>query len=205
MDSAGDLFIADSGNNVIREVPFTTQAAVALNVHIGDIVTVVGNGTAGYSGDGPTAAATALLNFPVGIAFDSSEDLFIADSGNNVIREVTPGESTPSPTAPSRPTRASTTTAWAATAATATAPTAAQLNGPEGIAFDSAGDLFIADSNNNRVREIIRRRHQHRRGQRHRRLQRQWTRGHRRRVERPNRRRGRRARARCSSRTPATT
>ena len=77
VDSAGDLFIADNGNNVIREVVKAT----------GDIITVAGNGTAGYSGDGGPATA-AELNAPIGVAVDSAGDLFIADYGNNVIREV---------------------------------------------------------------------------------------------------------------------
>ena len=151
-DSAGDLFIADSGNNVIREVPETKQAAAALGVSIGDIVTVVGGGTMGYSGAGPTPAADAELDFPVGIAFNKSGDLFIADSGNNVIEEVAPGSGGLFIDGED------TTYAGDGTAGFSgdTGPaTAAQLNGPEGIAFDTSGDLFIADTNNNRVREVV--------------------------------------------------
>ena len=77
VDAAGDLFIADTGNNVIREVVKAT----------GDIITVAGNGTPGYSGDnGP--ATDAELYVPHGVAIDAAGDLFIADTGNNVIREV---------------------------------------------------------------------------------------------------------------------
>ena len=79
MDAAGDLFIADSGNNVIREVDLST----------GVISTVAGYGTAGYSGDG-AAANAAQLNDPNGIAVDGAGNLFIADSDNNVVREVDP-------------------------------------------------------------------------------------------------------------------
>ena len=68
VDSAGDLFIADTSNNVVREVVKST----------GDIITVAGNGTAGYSGDGGTAK-DAELNFPDDIAVDSAGDVFIAD------------------------------------------------------------------------------------------------------------------------------
>ena len=69
VDSAGDLFIADTDNNVVREVVKAT----------GDIITVAGNGTAGYSGNnGPATAAE--LNYPSGVAVDSAGDLFIADS-----------------------------------------------------------------------------------------------------------------------------
>src|SRR5208283_4568575 len=74
-DSAGDLYIADSGNNVIRKVAN------------GVITTVAGNGAMGYSGDnGP--ATSAQLDAPYGVAVDSAGDLYIADSANNVIRKV---------------------------------------------------------------------------------------------------------------------
>ena len=78
VDAHGDLFIADANDNVVREVSPT-----------GTITTVAGTGTAGYSGDGGQATA-AMLNDPIGIAVDANGDLFIADSGNNVVREVLP-------------------------------------------------------------------------------------------------------------------
>src|SRR5208282_1232473 len=75
--NSGNIFIADTSNSVIREIVAST----------GDITTVAGNGTAGYSGDtGP--ATSAELNFPQGVFVDSAGDIFIADSANNVIREV---------------------------------------------------------------------------------------------------------------------
>ena len=77
MDGSGDLFIADTGNNVIREVNASTHV----------ITTVAGNGNSGYSGDNGPATAAELGN-PMGIAVDGSGDLFIADTDNNVIREV---------------------------------------------------------------------------------------------------------------------
>src|SRR5207302_769584 len=75
-DAAGDLFIVDSNNSVIREVNATTHV----------ITTVAGNGKGGYTGDGGLATAAELL-FPQGLALDSSGDLFIAD-GSSVVREV---------------------------------------------------------------------------------------------------------------------
>jgi len=73
LDAAGNLFIADMGNNVIREVDHVT----------GVITTVAGNGTKGYSGDGGAATA-AELSDPFGVALDAAGDIFIADLSNNV-------------------------------------------------------------------------------------------------------------------------
>ena len=77
VDSQDNLFIADSGNERIREVGSS-----------GIITTVVGNGTNGYSGDGG-APTNATLNSPADVAVDANNNLLIADSDNNVIREVT--------------------------------------------------------------------------------------------------------------------
>ena len=143
VDAAGDLFIADTDNNVIREVVKAT----------GDIITVAGVGTAGYSGDnGPATAAE--LNDPNGVAVDAAGDLFIADTNNNVIREVVKatgdiitvaGNGTAGYSGDSGP------------------ATAAELYGPAGVAVDAAGDLFIADTDNNVIREVVTvdRRHRH--------------------------------------------
>jgi len=78
VNSAGNLYIADWGNNRIRKVSN------------GVITTVAGNGTAGFSGDtGP--AVSAELALPIGIAVDSAGNLYISDYGNNRIREVSNG------------------------------------------------------------------------------------------------------------------
>ena len=76
MDSAGNLYIADMGNSVIRRI--SSQ---------GVVTTVAGNGTAGFSGDGG-AAASAQLSFPASVAVDTSGNVYIADIGNQRIREV---------------------------------------------------------------------------------------------------------------------
>ncbi len=126
VDSAGDLFIADNDNNVIREVVKAT----------GDIITVAGNGTAGYSGDnGPATAAE--LNGPTGVAVDSAGDLFIADTDNNVIREVVKA------TGDIITVAGNGTAGYSGDGGPATA---AELDDPDGVAVDSAGDLFIADT-----------------------------------------------------------
>ena len=77
-DPAGDVFIADRGNNVIREVVASSK----------DIKTVAGNGTAGASGDGG-AATLAELNGPSGVALDGAGNIYISDTNNNIVREVT--------------------------------------------------------------------------------------------------------------------
>ena len=111
----------------------------------GDIITVAGNGNAGYSGDGGPATA-AELNGPNGVAVDSAGDLFIADTDNNVVREVVKA------TGDIITVAGNGTAGYSGDGGPATA---AELNGPDGVAVDSAGDLFIADTVNNVVREVV--------------------------------------------------
>ena len=97
--------------------------------------------TAATAGRPPPPSWTS----PSGVAVDAAGDLFIADSGNNVVREVN-----------ARP-AIITTVAGNGTAGYSGdggPATAAELNDPDGVAVDSAGDLFIADSGNNVIREV---------------------------------------------------
>jgi len=133
-DSAGDLFIAASSDNRIRRIDAAT----------GIITTVAGNGGSGFSGDGGQASA-ARLNDPTGIAMDQAGDLFIVDSGNNRIRRV------------DAQTGVITTVAGNGTAGftgDGGAAIAAELSTPRAVAVDAAGDLFIADTNNMRIRRV---------------------------------------------------
>ena len=145
VDSSGNLFIADQGNNVIRRVDGAT----------GIITTSAGNYSIGGSYSGDTGLATsAALNQPGGIALDASGNVFITDSGNNAIRRV------------DAKTQIITTVAGNGTAAAgysgdAGLATSAALNLVEwyygeagGVAVDSSGDLFIPDLSNNRVRRV---------------------------------------------------
>ncbi len=135
LDSAGNLYISDNANARIRKVAAGT----------GVITTYAGNGTAGFTGDGG-AATSADLNQPAGIAIDSAGNLFIADVTNNRIRKVAVG------------TGVITTYAGngvAGFAGDGGAATSAKFNTPARLALDKAGDLFIADQSNNRVREIF--------------------------------------------------
>ena len=133
VDNQGDLFIADSDDNRIREV----------NAATGVITTVAGNGTRGSTGDNGLAT-NAELFFPQGLAVDGQGNLFIADNGNNEVREV------------NLSTGVITTIAGGGTAGLGDngPATAATLNQPDALAVDGQGHLFIADSGNNRIREV---------------------------------------------------
>jgi sugar lactone lactonase YvrE len=131
-DAAGNLFIADRTDGRIRKV--------ALD---GTISTVAGNGMVGFAGDGGPATAAALAH-PSGIAIDSAGNLYIADTGNNRIRKVGIDG------------RISTVvgTGVAGYSGDEGPAFAAELASPEGVAIDSFGFLYIADTGNNHVREV---------------------------------------------------
>ncbi len=130
VDSVGNLYISDHNNNRIRKVSG------------GTITTVAGNGTGGFSGDNGTATSAELLT-PVGIAVDSTGNLYIADTSNNRIRKVSGGVIT---TVAGNGTFGSSGDNGAATSA--------ELADPYGVAVDTAGNLYIADTVNNRVRKV---------------------------------------------------
>jgi sugar lactone lactonase YvrE len=131
-DTAGNLYIADTGDNMVREV----------NVD-GVISTVAGDGEQGFGGDGG-AATSALLDAPIAVAVDLNGNIYIADKHNNRIREVSGGVIA---------TIAG--TGVAGFSGDGGAATSAMLAGPSAIAIDSKGNIYIADSDNHRIREII--------------------------------------------------
>jgi hypothetical protein len=142
VDSLGNLYIADDGNNVIRRVATNgTITTVA-----GDVAADQANGgLGGFSGDGGPATS-AQLNDPEGLALDRSGDLFIADTFNNAIREVTPNGLI-STLVNGTGTRGRTGDAGPAVSA--------ELNTPYAVAVDnSTGNVFIADTSNNRIRMV---------------------------------------------------
>jgi sugar lactone lactonase YvrE len=131
---AGDLYIADSFNHRVRKV----------NMATGIITTVAGNGSPGYFNDGGPAQAATLF-FPEGLAFDQAGNLYIADEDNGRIRRV------------SAQTGIITTVAGSdrsGFAGDGGPATAAQLNSPGSIAVDSSGNLYVADTYNNRIRKV---------------------------------------------------
>jgi sugar lactone lactonase YvrE len=130
-DAAGNLYIADRGDNQIIEVS-----------PVGLVTTVAGTGEQGYSGDNG-AATMAQLDSPSGVAVDAAGSLYIADTHNNRIRKVTSGIIT---------TIAG--TGVAGFSGDSSAATSATLNLPSAIAVDAGGNLYIADTNNHRIRKV---------------------------------------------------
>jgi streptogramin lyase len=135
LDTAGNLFIADTHNHVIRKVDAAT----------GIINTVVGQGErSGFEGDGGLATL-AKLNSPTGVYVDAAGNIYVADTKNDVIRKVdattniintVAGNGTPGP------------------AGDGGLATLAQLDYPEAVWVDGAGNMFIVDTNNCRIRRV---------------------------------------------------
>jgi hypothetical protein len=132
-DSLGNLYIAATNDHVVRVVSPT-----------GVINTFAGTGAQGFSGDGG-AATSAQLDSPTGIAVDASNNVYIADTHNNRIREVLASTGVINTIAG---------TGVAGFAGDGGAATSALLNYPTAVAVDSAGNIYIADTNSHRIREI---------------------------------------------------
>ena len=131
-DTSGNVFVADTGNDRIRKIDTT-----------GTITTFAGSGERGYGGDGGPARR-ASLNSPAGVAVDGTGNVYVADTGNNRVRRID-----------------------AAGVITTIAGTGehgfggdggpasdALLAGPTGVAVDGSGNMYVADTGNNRVRRI---------------------------------------------------
>ena len=132
LDASGNIYIADTGNSVIRKVDSS-----------GKIMTIAGNGAQGYSGDGVPATSAALYK-PYRVVADRTGNVYIADFYNNRIRKVD---------------TSGTITTVAGTGTQGyngddVPAITAQLNLPAAVAVDTAGNIFIADTWNNRIRKI---------------------------------------------------
>jgi uncharacterized protein (TIGR03437 family) len=130
--SAGDIYFADQFNHRIRKIAVD-----------GTITTVAGNGTAGFSGDGGPAVS-ATLNYPGGMTVDAAGNLYFNDDINFRTRRI-------STTGTITTIAGNGVQGFAGDGGSATT---AALSGNFGVAIDVAGNLFIADSTNNRIREV---------------------------------------------------
>jgi len=154
LDSAGNIIIADTGNDAIRVVASSTGTYYGVAMTLGDIYTVAGGHGAGYSGDaGPATAAT--LDYPEDVFADSLGDIVIADTYNNAIRVVAGTTGTIygiSMTAGDIYTVAGGN--GAGSSGNQGPALAAQLSSPQSVALDDAGDIIIADTGNNAIRLV---------------------------------------------------
>jgi trimeric autotransporter adhesin len=154
VDGAGNIVVADTGNNRARVVAAKTGTYYGVAMTAGDIYTIAGNGTAGFSGDGGPATSAELDN-PIGLTVGGAGNVLVADSANNRVRVVA--------------THTGRFYGFAMTAGDIYTiagngtggfsgdggpATSAELNYPSGVAVDGAGNLFVADTNNGRVRLV---------------------------------------------------
>jgi len=128
VDATGNVYVVDNGNDLIRKVTPS-----------GKVTTFAGSGQPGR-GDGTGTAAS--FNSPFGIAIDSDGNLYVADSGNNLIRKITPGGTV------------TTIAGNGSRGANDGTGNAASFNTPAGIAVDKTGNIYVADENNNLIRKI---------------------------------------------------
>lgn len=149
LDGNDNLYIADSLHHLIRMVSSGKGETIHNSVTYpqdGYIVTIAGNGHAGWTGDGQEASDSSVsVNDPSGLAIDGAGNLYIADTGNNVIRRIDAA------------TGIITTVAGNGTAADSgdNGPaTSASLNAPAGVSVDAVGNLYIADTANQKIRAI---------------------------------------------------
>lgn len=131
VDSAGNVYVADTGNSTIRMISTT-----------GTVSTI--SGTAGTTGSNNGAEASATYNHPQGIALDASGNIYIADTDNSVIREILKSSGQVS-------TYAGTV---GQTGTTDNVRTQALFNGPTSVAVDAQGNVFVADFSNYTIRKI---------------------------------------------------
>jgi trimeric autotransporter adhesin len=134
VDASGNIYIADTDNERIRMVTKST----------GIISTVAGTGSSGSSGDGGQASSAALRN-PYGVALDASGNIYIADTYNHRIRMVTKSTGIISTVAG---------TGSSGYSGDGGQATSVALRSPQGVAVDASGNIYIADTDNERIRMV---------------------------------------------------
>ncbi len=132
VDGAGNVYIADRGNHVVRRVD-----------NAGIISTFAGTGAAGFSGNGGNATA-AKLNMPTSVATDAAGNVYISDMGNNRVRRVNPSGIITNFAG----------NGVATYSGDADSAHLASINGPEGLAVDASSNVLIADAGNHVIRRV---------------------------------------------------
>jgi hypothetical protein len=132
VDGSGNVYVADLNSNMVMRASQT-----------GVVTVIAGNGLAGFSGDGGQGVY-ASLDGPQAVALDSSGNVYIADTFNNRIRKLSPNGTITTVAG----------TGKAGYSGDGGSAAGASLNTPTGVATDSAGNLFIADYQNNRIRKV---------------------------------------------------
>src|SRR5208283_2659603 len=131
-DNAGNLYIADTDNHTIREVVAATGAVTTLA------------GLAGVSGSDDGTGSDARFDSPSAVAVDGAGNIYVADTLNNTLRMVTASGVV------------STLAGTPGSSGSADGMgSAAQFQGPQGVAIDSAGNLYVADTNNHTIRKVV--------------------------------------------------
>ena len=154
VDGAGNLVITDSRNQRVRVVAASTGTSYGQTMTTGDIYTVAGNGTFGFSGDGGPATSSELED-PEGVTVDGAGNLIIADTFSQRVRMVAASTGSfygQAMTAGDIYTVAG--TGFGEFSGDGGPATSARLYFPEGVTVDGAGNLIIADTDNGRIREV---------------------------------------------------
>ncbi len=134
-DNGGNVFIADASNHIVH----------ILNLPSGKLTVYAGTGSCGFSGDGGQAT-DAQFNYPVAVALDRNNNLYVVDQSSYCVREIDHVTGIINTVAGKG--------GWWGFAGDGGLATAAQLNNPVAIAIDSVNNLYISDYNNNRIRKV---------------------------------------------------
>ena len=132
VDISGDVYVADTNNQMIRFIDGLTYTSPIAGIK-------------GYTGAINGLGTTATFKYPYGIAVDSTRNIYVADTGNALIREIQPGGGIMVSTLAG---------SAGVTGSTNGNAACALFNQPNGIALDTAGNLYVADSGNNMIRKI---------------------------------------------------